>query len=812
MSSTLDSLFDELDQQELAGSAPMETEDASEKKEKKEQQQPAEKYAKSMVFVRGLPRTATSSELEEFFSSIGPVRSCFVVGDKKQASDAAEGDEAAVKKAPAGNRGFGFVQFVLSEDATRAIQELADVKFRNQKRLTLDFAMKKRPRPADEDDSEEAKPEAKQPRKDTTGDKPKRSMVTKVESRTITIAGLPAGVTRKHLVKKLKKVGEPHSIVYPAPFKDATEEQLQDGAGGTAHVTMEDHRMALKAVRSLNDHTFKGVKLSVRLKQQFIDKSARVIVRNLPFKVREPELERLLSDCGLVLGVDLPRKSAGGLLRGFGFVQMGDLDSAKRAVAKWNGAEVQGRTLSVDLAIAKDRFKEMEESGEIQKPEFAGEQAEATGKDDHAAADSASEGESDDGMDVDAAENSDSEPAKDVVDESLQEGCTLFIRNLSFESDEDGLFELFRTFGRLRYCRVVYDFDTGRSRGTAFVCFWNPADAKKCLDAAAMAEQHSEKLANVPSQDRSDNRVKTVLLQETPAELDSTSQFVLDGRMLSVAKAVDRNSAGSLAEQGAKNRKGKDQRNAYLLKEGVVFPDTPAAELMAPADLEHHVKEYGVRKNQILKNPNLFMSKTRLTVHNVPRSIDDAGLRSAAMSAIDKFKQEVKTKGRQPLSKGEMEEGWDKRARLVQAKIVRSKERVEGNSGKARSMGYGFLEFNTHAHALACLRYLNFRNSKQAFSKHLVADDDDDNVEQKSTHKISRRSLRVMFAIENAQIVKKRELRFTLAAKRQRSKDEKATGKSPATARAANRPDKAANRPGKSHTMRGKRKIKSHRK
>ncbi|KAJ2686283.1 RNA recognition motif-containing protein, partial [Coemansia spiralis] len=370
--------------------------------------------------------------------------------------------------------------------------------------------------------------------------------------------------------------------------------------------------------------------------------------------------------------------------------------------------------------------------------------------------------------DADADEDEDKD--EDAVDESVKEGCTLFIRNLCFETDEDGLFNLFRKFGRLRYCRVVNDHQTGRSRGTAFVCFCNAADAAKCLEAADDAEKLLNKVGSAPSAARPDQRSKTVMLRDAPTALDSASQFLLDGRNLLVAKAVDRKSAHDLATEGQQQRKSKDKRNTYLLKEGVVFPDTPSAALMAPADLEHHVKEYGVRKNQILKNPNLYMSKTRLTIHNLPRSIDDTALRSAVVATIAKFKQEVKDGTRQPLSKDEMDEGWDKMPRVKQAKIVRATERVDAETGKGRSMGYGFIEFTTHAHALACLRYLNFSNTKKAFAKHLV-DEDERNDTQKSAHSIARRSLRVMFAIENAQIIQKRELRHTLAEKKRRVKN-----------------------------------------
>ncbi|KAJ2663265.1 RNA recognition motif-containing protein [Coemansia sp. RSA 1200] len=814
----LDSLFDQLDQEEesLVQKTLEQQQQQQPSKASKSKEQSQEKYAKSALFVRGIPKDATSSDLEEFFSNIGPIRSCFVVADKTTVPPEQEGnkDDASAessnrrKKGKGAenstttpkNRGFGFVQFVLAEDAARAVEELADVKFRGAKRLMLDFAIKKsaqdQEHPKDGASVNRARGELK-PGTKTKLQKPQRNAGKKVESRTIIVDGIGKGVTKHQLIKKLKKSGVPHSVVYPAPFDRATEEQLKDGAGGSAFITYETHGMAQRAVKSLNNHMYKGAKISANIKPEFIDKNARLIIRNLPFKLRENDLEHLFSECGTVLEVKLPRKFTGGPLRGFAFVQMGDYTSAERAVNKWDKHEMHGRTISVAFAIAKDRFKELEETGEIEKPEFENDSdadvSMKSGNDDDeedAGSDDGLEEKDEDSVDADDneddgdvemvnsdgfedVESDDDDKAHDIVDEALQEGCTLFIRNLSFESDEDSLFDLFRPFGKLRYCRVVYDHETGRSRGTGFVCFWNASDAVKCLDAAKKAQELSEKLSSVPSAKVSDQRNKSVLLQETPAGFESTSQFVLDGRVLSVAKAVDREKATDLATEGLKTRKGKDKRSTYLLKEGVIFPDTPGAAMMAPADLEHHVKEYSVRKNQILKNPNLYMSKTRLTVHNIPRSIDESDMRKAAIAAIGKFKQEIKDKARQPLSKDEMEEGWDKLPRLVQVKVVRSKERVDSSTGKARSMGYGFIEFSTHAHALACLRYLNFRNSKQAFSKQLIDDEEHaGELKNKSAHQISRRSLRVMFAIENAQIIKKRDLRFTLKERKDSSRAE----------------------------------------
>ncbi|KAJ1796971.1 RNA recognition motif-containing protein, partial [Coemansia sp. RSA 2399] len=451
----LDSLFDQLDQEDatLAQETPKKSEASA------ATEQPKEKYAKSTLFVRGVPKDATGEELEEFFSNIGPVRSCFVVADNstttpdsnKDSADAdtsekSKKDDAAEKPVSSKNRGFGFVQFVLAEDATRAIGELAEVKFRGGRKLMLDFAMKKgvpdQERPKGGFDASRGQPGSKASAKIKV-QKPQRIAGKKIESRTIIVGGIAKGATKHQLIKKVKKSGVPHSVVYPAPFDGATEEQLQDGAGGTAFITYETHSMAQKAVRALNNHTYKGAKISAKLKPEYLDKNARLIVRNLPFKLRENDLEHLFSECGTVLEVTLPRKFTGGPLRGFAFIQMGDYASAENAVAKWDKHEMHSRTISVAFALAKDRFVELEETGEIEKPEFkhdtdADVSMNSDGDDD------SDSGDDDDDGDVDMENNdgfedvdSDNDKDENTVDEALQGGCTLFIRNLSFESEED---------------------------------------------------------------------------------------------------------------------------------------------------------------------------------------------------------------------------------------------------------------------------------------------------------------------------------------------------------------------------------------
>ena len=63
----------------------------------------------------------------------------------------------------------------------------------------------------------------------------------------------------------------------------------------------------------------------------------------------------------------------------------------------------------------------------------------------------------------------------------VKEGKTLFIRNVSFDSTEEALQELFEQFGDIEYCKLVVDKRTGHSKGMAFVKFKTTESAEECL-------------------------------------------------------------------------------------------------------------------------------------------------------------------------------------------------------------------------------------------------------------------------------------------------------------------------------------------
>ena len=63
----------------------------------------------------------------------------------------------------------------------------------------------------------------------------------------------------------------------------------------------------------------------------------------------------------------------------------------------------------------------------------------------------------------------------------VKEGKTLFIRNVSFDSTEEALQDLFEQFGNIEYCKLVVDKRTGHSKGMAFVKFKTTESAEQCL-------------------------------------------------------------------------------------------------------------------------------------------------------------------------------------------------------------------------------------------------------------------------------------------------------------------------------------------
>lgn len=672
------------------------------------QTQPAKKARKETnasagrsLFVRSLPATATSDKLTALFSDSYPLKHATVVIDPETKQ----------------SKGYGFVTFADAEDAQRAMDEFQSHNFQGRK-MKIEIAQ---PR------SREAGAKGAKP-----GVEPKKKSVISEEA---------------------------------AAFKKAREEKMAEGR-----------------------------------------KPPKLIIRNLPWSIKTPEqLTELFQKFGKVKHATLPKKGQD-TQAGFGFVVMRGKKNAEKALAAVNGINVDGRTLAVDWAVEKEAWESQakpegtaDTKSEKKKSSKNAPKPEAEPEEDNEADDLAnfmknfgdeleSEPESDEedrsadkdreNDEDDDEKNEDGESSEDFEDvdddedneveedesenEEIEEiankypprvmitdnSSTLFIRNLPFTTRDADLKEHFNNFGPVRYARVVMDRATDRPRGTAFVCFFNVEDADNCFRNAPRYQPtgaNATKATDAP-------KVKHSLLEDENA--DNTGLYTIDGRVMQVAKAVEKERAVKLTEDGTnfRDNRDKDKRKLYLLSEGTVAAGTPLYEALAPSEVKMREDSAMQRKKLIQNNPTLHLSLTRLSIRNLPRNINSKELKALAREAVVGFAKDVKSRLRQQLSKEEearggleMQEAEKQRKAkgkgiVRQAKIVfegREGAKVTEESGAGKSRGYGFIEYSSHRWALMGLRWLNGHQLTSSTGK--------------------KQRLIVEFAIENAQVVQRRK-------------------------------------------------------
>ena len=333
--------------------------------------------------------------------------------------------------------------------------------------------------------------------------KPKsaRAASASTDGRCVVFSGLPKAADAKTLYKRCRKIGEieggPHGVTY--------------GAKNTAEVIFATHKDARAAVTKLNQATFKGAKIKAVLKTKsgkdakpVLDAAAasgaaavpgdkgkrfRLIIRNLAFTTNENLLRAAAAKFGPVTEVQIVKDKVTKKPRGFAFVRYKSAIDAGVAVTGLNGKSLGGRKIAVDWTLAKNEYEA--NMAKTEKPESkpGADKDKGGGSDD----DGSDGSGSDDGSDEEDEEEEEEEDADDDSDEEEEEeekssdvgqGCTLFIRNVSFDTKADQLTPVFTEFGTVVMCKVVEDFNTGRSRGTAFVKFKNRIEAEECLARA----------------------------------------------------------------------------------------------------------------------------------------------------------------------------------------------------------------------------------------------------------------------------------------------------------------------------------------
>ncbi|CAB3252532.1 unnamed protein product [Arctia plantaginis] len=460
------------------------------------------------------------------------------------------------------------------------------------------------------------------------------------------------------------------------------------------NIQNEDARRRFNSISSEDDHksNVKNEKSDVTEKPKEeknkirINRNARLILRNVSFKATEETLKEHFEPYGDVLEVKLLKKPDGKLV-GCAFVHFKNVPMAKKALLNTNMKPFLGRPISVDWAVAKNKYMQHQVNQQIELEENVKQESDSdndqkplnvstdevksevksesdsdaeSDKDDSDSdnddeSDQEQESEEDDQSDFNEDEEADVDEKVNIKEErqriklnDAEDGCTVFITNIPFSVDNDQLKEFAERTGPVKYALICVDRMTEHSKGSGFVKF--------------ASQEHADTFLSLPA-----------------------DQLKLDGQVLQIKPALKRENL-----QKGNKKEAKDNRNLYLVKEGVVVAGTKAAVGVSASDMSKRLT-LERSKTQMLKNLNRFVSRYRLVVSNLPAHFDDSKLRRICVNA------------------------GDKRATVTECRVMRDLRTPPGRDGKHPSKGYGFVMFTRHEDALACLRKLN--NNPDIFDK-----------------------------------------------------------------------------------------------
>ncbi|WOK93277.1 29 kDa ribonucleoprotein A, chloroplastic-like [Canna indica] len=157
----------------------------------------------------------------------------------------------------------------------------------------------------------------------------------------------------------------------------------------------------------------------------------KLFVGNLPFSVDSAQLAGLFQRAGNVEMVEVIYDKLSGKSRGFGFVTMSTIEEVEAATQHFNGYTLEGRALRVNSGPPPRR------------DEFS------------------------------------SRPFRTSA--NLDSSNRVHVGNLSWDVDDSSLHTLFSDQGKVLEAKVIYDRESGRSRGFGFVTYSSAEEADNAV-------------------------------------------------------------------------------------------------------------------------------------------------------------------------------------------------------------------------------------------------------------------------------------------------------------------------------------------
>ncbi|KAE9553536.1 hypothetical protein FO519_003229 [Halicephalobus sp. NKZ332] len=374
-------------------------------------------------------------------------------------------------------------------------------------------------------------------------------------------------------------------------------------------------------------------------------KEWRLVVRNLDDFTKREELQELFSRYGKLREiVQIPSKIKKDGFAPFAFIQFISRNDAMKALETLNGSEFKKRKITVSLALDKDTY--ITRKHEAKEKEKKPKEEVLSDSDEDKIPQSSDEDTEIDFTDTKKQKDAKT-PKERKPDTAVAEGRVLFLKNLPFELDDEELKEEMSKFGEVTLAILCKIKGTDHSMGTGFVHFKEKSTADEVL-----------------------------------GKIESGEGLTMYGTKIRGHRAVPKNDAEQFKKP---EKKPSDNRNLYLVRVSLIRPGTAAANNMSPHDEKKRASLLQQVKNK-LKLTTMFVSPTRLAIHNIPFSIRDEELKKICMESCH-----------------------NEKAKIVEYRVMRNKMGTDakGKPVLGKSKGFGFVEFSEHKDALACLKKMN---------------------------------------------------------------------------------------------------------
>ncbi|XP_044580738.1 RNA-binding protein 28 isoform X2 [Cotesia glomerata] len=220
---------------------------------------------------------------------------------------------------------------------------------------------------------------------------------------------------------------------------------------------------------------------------QVQNKKARIIVRNLSFKVTEDDIRKFYSSFGEIEQIDLLRKPDGKLV-GCGFIQFKRLEDASKAIFKTNKKEFFGRPITSTWAIEKSKFVEKlqqnENNNEKDQETPTTTEEPSADNDDFIKLDDSDKSKSNFKKPIKIKKKLTTEERKELKLKQRKKRSRIVVRNLSFKADEKTIKEHFQQYGTIEEINMLKK--DGKFTGCAFIQFDHVQSARKAVFHANM--------------------------------------------------------------------------------------------------------------------------------------------------------------------------------------------------------------------------------------------------------------------------------------------------------------------------------------